>query len=177
MEDANIQSVFILILDETEKQILLIQRRDVPVWVLPGGGRDPGETLEQTALREAEEETGFSVNVVRFAGTFDGSSVFVKPSAIFVAKTAVKKKHPCSHEVGGMQFFPIDAMPEYRMPPPFVEIIRHTLMHPSFFHLHIQSITWKRILSATFFHPVLMSRFLFAKVKKPIIMKKNAKSS
>ena len=27
-------------------------------WVTPGGGMDPGETEEQTALRELEEETG-----------------------------------------------------------------------------------------------------------------------
>ncbi|MGH2638029.1 MAG: NUDIX hydrolase, partial [Rhabdochlamydiaceae bacterium] len=54
--------VCILILDE---QALLIQRRDIPVWVLPGGGINPGETPESAACRETEEETGLKVEIAR----------------------------------------------------------------------------------------------------------------
>jgi 8-oxo-dGTP diphosphatase len=41
-----------------EGKILLVKRRDVPVWVIPGGGGEKGETTKQTALREFREETG-----------------------------------------------------------------------------------------------------------------------
>jgi 8-oxo-dGTP pyrophosphatase MutT (NUDIX family) len=41
-----------------KKQVLLIKRRDVPVWVIPGGRSEPGEQPLDTALREFGEETG-----------------------------------------------------------------------------------------------------------------------
>lgn len=34
---------------------------------LPGGGQHPYETMEQTVVREVREETGYQVEVVRFA--------------------------------------------------------------------------------------------------------------
>jgi len=33
---------------------------DYPVWATVGGGREPGETIEQTAARELAEETGIA---------------------------------------------------------------------------------------------------------------------
>ena len=38
--------------------------RDAVTWTLPKGTPDPGETVEQTALREVEEETGLEVRIV-----------------------------------------------------------------------------------------------------------------
>lgn len=37
--------------------------RDAVTWTLPKGTPDPGETLEQTALREVTEETGLEVRI------------------------------------------------------------------------------------------------------------------
>jgi ADP-ribose pyrophosphatase YjhB (NUDIX family) len=47
-----------------DDKILLIQRGHEPAkgkWRLPGGGQDTGETIMQTAVREAREETGLDV--------------------------------------------------------------------------------------------------------------------
>jgi 8-oxo-dGTP diphosphatase len=46
--------------------ILLVQRGHEPQlgrWSVPGGRQEPGETLRQTAAREAYEETGLEVRI------------------------------------------------------------------------------------------------------------------
>jgi 8-oxo-dGTP diphosphatase len=55
--------VFGLDLDAEDLKILLIQRRGQPfagMWALPGGFVGMDETLEQSAKRELQEETGIS---------------------------------------------------------------------------------------------------------------------
>ena len=39
--------------------------RDIVTWTLPKGTPDPGETREQTAVREVREETGLEVRIRR----------------------------------------------------------------------------------------------------------------
>ncbi len=54
-------------------KILLIKRDTIPFkgyWALPGGRVDPGETVEQTVVREVKEETGLDVEIVRKIGDY-----------------------------------------------------------------------------------------------------------
>ena len=53
---------------------LLVQESQAKVyglWNLPGGHKDPGETLEQAAAREAKEETGYSVDIKKEVFVFE----------------------------------------------------------------------------------------------------------
>jgi len=50
--------------------VLLIRRRDVPVWTLPGGHRDPGESATTSCVREVEEETGIHVRIAEPLGYY-----------------------------------------------------------------------------------------------------------
>jgi 8-oxo-dGTP pyrophosphatase MutT (NUDIX family) len=44
-------------------EIVLVHRRRPPLWALPKGTPNAGETLEETALRETREETGLQVEI------------------------------------------------------------------------------------------------------------------
>ncbi|MHB8619423.1 MAG: NUDIX hydrolase [Chloroflexota bacterium] len=50
---------------ENELEVVVVGRRDPGVWGLPKGTPNPGETMEQTALREVCEETGLEVDIER----------------------------------------------------------------------------------------------------------------
>jgi 8-oxo-dGTP pyrophosphatase MutT (NUDIX family) len=52
--------------DQTQIVVIHRPRGD---WTLPKGKRDEGETLEETALREVKEETGFDARLGAFAST------------------------------------------------------------------------------------------------------------
>lgn len=59
-------------------EIVLCGRKSPPLWALPKGTPDTGETREQTALREVIEETGLQVKLEGFIDKVD--YWFVRPS-------------------------------------------------------------------------------------------------
>lgn len=51
-------------------QILLVKEKKDWYWKIPSGKIDPGETPEQTAVRETKEETGLDVKLTRKSGEY-----------------------------------------------------------------------------------------------------------
>ncbi|CAL1238927.1 NUDIX hydrolase [Candidatus Methylocalor cossyra] len=59
------------LVDLPGRPIVLIERRyPPPGWALPGGFVELGETVEQAAVREAQEEVGLKVRLVALLGLY-----------------------------------------------------------------------------------------------------------
>lgn len=57
-------------------EVVLVGRSYAGIWALPKGTPQPGETIEQVALREAQEETGLQVQLIAYIGSI--SYAFVR---------------------------------------------------------------------------------------------------
>ncbi|MFJ2045427.1 NUDIX domain-containing protein [Paenibacillus taichungensis] len=63
-----------IIRDHTGR-ILLQKRSDYGDWGLPGGGMEPGESIEETMIREVKEETGLDVSSYELASIYTGEKM------------------------------------------------------------------------------------------------------
>jgi 8-oxo-dGTP diphosphatase len=80
------------VLMRNEEGLLAIVRAPSGTY-LPGGGQDPGETLEETAAREVTEECGIRAEIGAFVGVADEfvhektrATHFQKRASFFLAK-------------------------------------------------------------------------------------------
>lgn len=62
-------AVSAFVTDERDR-LLMIRRTDNGLYALPGGRHELGETMTQTAIREADEETGIQIEVTGLIGIY-----------------------------------------------------------------------------------------------------------
>lgn len=148
-------------------RVLLIERRDIPVWVLPGGGIESDETPEQAALRELEEETGLRGAVVRKVAEYTPhgimESMFSRTTHLFEC-TIVGGAPATSHETRRLDFFPLEKLPKL-LPPPYPNWIQDGLARSQeVLYKRVEGISASILLRALLTHPLLLARFLLTKI-------------
>ena len=105
--------------------ILLERRSDCGWWGLPGGRVEPGESVEQAAIREVREETGLSVRITGLVGVYsepDGRIVTFPDNVVHLVDAAVTAEIvsgelTLSSESEELRFFRPHELPEEIVPP------------------------------------------------------------
>jgi len=155
------ESVAGVVFSPDRRSVLLILRRDVPVWVLPGGGIDPGESSEQAAMREILEETGLSVKIDRLVGRYSPINRLAKRTELYEC-VAVDGPPQGSAETKAPRFFPLDSLPP--MPPPYLEWIQDAAKRGPLVERELRSVNYFTLLKMMLSHPILVARFLLARL-------------
>jgi len=65
MKFNKIVSSFVVLTRNNKSEVFLVKRSDFPVWEPQGGGIENDESPVKTAIREAYEETGFKIKILR----------------------------------------------------------------------------------------------------------------
>ena len=63
-----VPSVTAIVTNPAGELLLLVHKTENNRWALPGGGMDPGESIDQAAVRETKEEAGIDVEVTGVVG-------------------------------------------------------------------------------------------------------------
>ena len=104
----------------SNSQVLLIKRNTPPFvgyWALPGGRMDPGETIDQTIVREVREETGLDVTIMQVIGEYvekgikDNVEYEYYPTC-FVVKPVGGKLKKQDTEIQEIKLFNLNALPK-----------------------------------------------------------------
>jgi 8-oxo-dGTP pyrophosphatase MutT (NUDIX family) len=103
--------------EDEEIQILLIQDRFGKI-TLPKGHQEAGETIEQTAIREIEEETGVigeivtKIDTISYIFTHSEHGKIEKEVTYYVVKTITSSITPQLEEINEVAWYPIDIAKE-----------------------------------------------------------------
>jgi len=156
------ESVYGIIFNEPKTEVLLVKRRDIPVWVLPGGGLEQGETPEEGTIRELLEETGYKTLIVRKVAEYLPVNKMTKLSHLFECRIRSGSMQT-SAETKDVQFFPLNALPP--LPPAYGGwICDAAANHPTVLCKKIEGVSYWVLIKLLIQHPILVGRYLLTKL-------------
>jgi 8-oxo-dGTP pyrophosphatase MutT (NUDIX family) len=97
-------------------QVLLVRHTYIDGWYLPGGGVKRGETVEEAARREAQEEVGANMNALELQGVYSNFNEYKNDHNILFLCTDFTLYGQPDREIAEIRFFPLDAPPESLWP-------------------------------------------------------------
>jgi 8-oxo-dGTP diphosphatase len=157
------ESVNGIIFSTDSKDVLLVKRRDVPVWVLPGGGIDPMESPEEAVIREVYEETGYIVEISRKIAEYIPVNRFTTPTHFFECRI-VSGEAKSSSETKDVKFFPVNSLPRL-IPPTYRNWIEDAKMNlPYLIQKKVVGASFKDFLQLVVKHPICVGRFFLTRM-------------
>jgi len=160
------EAVSALIFNLEKTEVLLVLRRDIPVWVLPGGGIEAGESPEEATVREVKEETGLDVAIVKKIAEYVPVSRIAHYTYFFECRVE-KGEMTINEESRDIRFFPLKTLPKF-FPPFYLEWLKDALSGGPFpLHKKMKGITFLRLFGYLFSHPILVARFLLSRMGIP----------
>ena len=155
------ESVAGIIFSPERKSVLLIQRRDVPVWVLPGGGIEPNESPEEAIVREICEETGFQVKITRLSAIYTPINRLARHTHLYECEI-LNGEAKTSSETRDVKFYSLDCLPKL-IPPPYTEWILDGFETGPTIQKSLTSVNYLTLFKHLILHPTLVIRFLLAR--------------
>lgn len=156
------QSVATVIFNEDKTKVLLIKRRDIPVWVLPGGGIEPGEKPEDAALRESDEETSMQVTLKRKVAFYLPKNRLTRQTHFFECTASGTPK--TGPETRDIAFFPVDKLPRKLVPFYKTWIEDALLQHDGVLEKQIKKTSYWTFVWYLLCHPLLVVQFLLTRM-------------
>lgn len=103
-----------IIIETPDGGIVLIERANPPHgWALPGGFVDYGESLEAAAVREAREETGLEVELIRQFHTYSDPGRDPRQHTLSTVYLARAEGRPrADSDARRCAVFALDALPQ-----------------------------------------------------------------
>lgn len=99
---------------EQDEAYLLVKPSYQDFWTLPGGGVEPGETLEQSARREIAEEVGFQSGDFQLLGIYTNFNENKNDHIVLFACREFERlpEHRPDAEIEAARFFRLSELPE-----------------------------------------------------------------
>ena len=125
MDKRPIQFSTVVIFRQDYQEVLLQKRADLRIWAFPGGGLETTESPEQSAIREALEETGYHIRVEKFIGEYRRPQL---NDVRYIFKGTVIGGQPVerNQETLAVGWFPMDILP-HPLGPSVVSILADAL--------------------------------------------------
>jgi 8-oxo-dGTP diphosphatase len=159
-----------IIFNNKKDSILLIRRRDIPIWVLPGGGIEENETGEHAVIREVFEETSLIVEIKRKIAEYSPINRLSSLTHTFECEI-VDGKMSTGEEAREIEFIPFNKLPKNFF------FLHHIWLQDAF--LNDPKVIQKPISQVTYFHllkhfisnPILTIRAVLSRLGVPLNFK------
>lgn len=160
------KSVTGIIFSQDGSKVLLIKRRDVNIWALPGGGVDPGERPEKAIIREILEETGLTVKIQRQVALYTPINLLSNLSYLYECRV-IQGELTLGNETKEIGFFDKNQLPS----PVFFlhrDWIKDALQQlPDIIQKPLTKITYCNLAKYFCRHPVQIFRILLSRCGIP----------